>query len=61
MRRIEQDPEEIQQEQDALSRHATPTHEQPTEEFNSLAYLRHLQTLQDNVFLQNRHLVEPKE
>ena len=29
MRRIEQDPEEIQQEEDAIARQAKPTHEQP--------------------------------
>ena len=61
MRRIKQDPEEIRQMEDALSRAATPTHEQITEEFNSLAYLQQLQILQDNVILQNEHLREPVE
>jgi len=34
MRRIEQDPEEIREEEEAIARHATPSHEQITEEID---------------------------
>jgi hypothetical protein len=43
MRRLESDPEEVAQMEDALSRAATPMHEQITEEFSSLEVLRGLQ------------------
>ena len=42
MRRIEQDPEEVKQEEEAMSRAATPTNEQPTEEFDSRELLTRL-------------------
>lgn len=42
MRRIEQDPEEVRQEEEAMARAATPTHEQPTEEFDSRELLTRL-------------------
>jgi len=42
MRRLEQDPEEIRQEEDALSRAATPTHEQITEEIDTQEILLRL-------------------
>lgn len=43
MRRLEQDPEEQQEIEYAMRRQATPTHEQPTEEFDSRAVIRGLQ------------------
>ena len=42
MRRIEQDPEEIREIEEALSRHATPTHEQPPEEIDTESILMEL-------------------
>lgn len=40
MKRIESDPEEQREIEEAISRAATPTHEQPTEEFDSQAVIR---------------------
>ena len=37
MRRLEQDKEEQQEIDEAIKRQATPTHDQPTEEFDSLS------------------------
>jgi hypothetical protein len=42
MRRVESDPEEVREIEEALSRQATPTHEQDTIEFDSLAVIRGL-------------------
>jgi hypothetical protein len=54
MRRIEQDPEEIQQEQDALARAATPTHERVTEEIDTQELLLRLgQTGTDRLVLRD--------
>jgi hypothetical protein len=40
--RLEQDPDEQRQLEEALARQATPTHEQPTEEFDAADVLKGL-------------------
>lgn len=47
MRRVESDPEEQREIQNALSRAATPTHEQDTEEFDSREVIAALAVLGD--------------